>query len=488
VRELLNHTSGLADYWTDGPKDRYGSNAFLRAFLANPNRFWTATDILAYARKIPPLRRGRFHYSDTNYVLLGLIIERLTKRPLHDAFREWVFNPLGMDGTWLTFREPRRGNPQSHRYEGSEDLTNVPRQSADWAGGGLVSTNRDLDTFLRGLANGRLFRNASTLATMLRTVPTGTPGVSYGLGLYVVTLDGGAGKLWGHDGHGNSFAYYWPERGISFTGTLNQTENDWWPLVERYLGGSDFATIEGPADTTFNASLSVGWDSLYVDRGVNILRNGGYGPGILWTDLNVTWNMTDEDFLTIDVWNAFATSQTSYKEFDVTALYTRAIGDFSVTTGYQFAYGYDDGIAVSHELRLVVDYAFNLGTVTFIPSASYYFNLGPDVQGGTGIAEAASSFLILRLDASIPVITDRVAIEPWTAFGVNFRYNTREVGDDETAPFTGPNNIEFGVAVPVRLTNNLTVSGFTAYTIALENLTGTTPNTVWGGGAVTMAF
>ena len=51
------------------------------------------------------------------------------------------------------------------------------------------------------------------------------------VGLFSIDLDD-SGTLWGHDGYGNSFMYYWPEQGIAFTGTLNQTENDWWPMVE----------------------------------------------------------------------------------------------------------------------------------------------------------------------------------------------------------------------------------------------------------------
>ena len=67
--------------------------------------------------------------------------------------------------------------------------------------------------------------------------PTADKGVEYGLGLYRVALDEeDAGELWGHDGRGNAFMYYWPARGIAFAGTLNQSNNDFWPLVAGAAG------------------------------------------------------------------------------------------------------------------------------------------------------------------------------------------------------------------------------------------------------------
>ncbi|MEO8205466.1 MAG: serine hydrolase domain-containing protein, partial [Chthoniobacterales bacterium] len=123
VRQLLSHRSGLPDYWTDGPLDGKKSNAFLRRFLAEPQHFWQSNEMLAFARDIPAKPAGRgFNYSDTNYVLLGLIIERITGHSLQRVFREMIFEPLGMQSTWLTYRESQRGAAPSHRYEKKEDL------------------------------------------------------------------------------------------------------------------------------------------------------------------------------------------------------------------------------------------------------------------------------------------------------------------------------------------------------------------------------
>lgn len=227
VRELLKHTSGLPDYWE--------SQAFNRAFEADEDRFWFPEELIEYVKDMKPIGKppARWNYADTNYVLLGMIIEQATGQPLEQVFREQIFDPLGMTETYLSYRElPTSWRRESHRFEYREDLYRKPRQSADWAGGGLVSNVEDLQKFMRALFQGRLFVDASTLDAMKRWQNTGIPGVTYGFGLFRIDLGPALGELWGHDGWGNSFMYYWPQRDIGFTGTLNQVDNDWWPMVE----------------------------------------------------------------------------------------------------------------------------------------------------------------------------------------------------------------------------------------------------------------
>lgn len=492
IRQLLSHTSGLPDYWTDGRRDREGNNAFLRAFLAEPGKSWTPQEILSYAREISAKRPGgRFHYSDTNYVLLGLIIERITGRPLHRVFRKMIFDPLKMNDTWLTYHEPQRGAEPSHRFEDEEDMHALPRQSADWAGGGLMSTNGDLEKFLRGLASGKLFKKPDTLETMRNeAVPVGEEGISYGLGLYRVQLDHGQGELWGHDGHGNSFAYYWPERDITFTGSLNQTGNDWWPVAQAFIEGEEPGVFLEEDGKSLDAALTAGWDSLYMYRGANSLRDSGtgYGSGIFWTDLDITWSITDHDFLTLDLWQCFATQNSSYKEIDVTLTYTRQIGRFELNFDYAFNYGYGIGNFYANELNVRGAYEFEAGPLTLIPSIGYYFNLGPDAGNGNGMAKAGSSFLLLRVDGHLPLYRDIIALEPWTAFGINFQYNFKTGWDGEWELFNGPNNIEFGISLPIRLHQRFFVAGFVAYSYALTSIVNTEPSTFWGGVSATVSF
>ena len=233
VRQLLHQDSGLPDYWSDPPFVSRGTNAFLQAFNADPERVWTPAELIAAAAKLDPIGAPGevWHYSDTNYVLLGLLLEAVEEKPYDAVIREQILAPLDLGDTWLTYHEqPTSGATESHRYEGTDDLFRVPRQGADWAGGGLVSSQRDLARFIEALAGGAVFDDDATLAAMLEVQPTGQADVTYGLGVFGVDL-GADGTLWGHDGYGGSFAYTWPEQGLTMVGTVNQTDVDWWPLA-----------------------------------------------------------------------------------------------------------------------------------------------------------------------------------------------------------------------------------------------------------------
>lgn len=480
IRQLLSHTSGLPDYWA--------SKSFLRVFVSDPGKDWLPEEILSYARAMSASRPpSRFHYSDTNYVLLGRVIEHITKTPLHRVYEEEIFHPLGMQDTWLSYHEPRRGPPPSHRFEGKEDLNEVPRQSADWAGGGLVSTTRDLEKFLRGLVSGRLFQHAETLAVMLEAGPVGEESISYGKGLYRVDLGGKRGEVWGHDGHGNSFAYYWPQRGLFFTGTLNQTKNDWWPIIEACINPN--APLAWIQQNAFDVDLSVGWDSLYMFRGVNALRDGKrYGSGIAWLDLGIGRALTVSDTLSFEAWNCISTQGGTYRELDLSLEYTHSFGAFDLGCGYSLYYGYEPEVFLSNELNVVASYKIPAGKASITPSVGYFLTLGPESADGESAPRAGSGFLLMRVDARQPLFRDILALEPWVALGLNFQYNSRTVSNDSTLPFNGWNNFECGLAFPVKITESVTFSPYVAYSLAMADLPDTSPNTLWGGGRITFLF
>jgi hypothetical protein len=230
-------------------------------------------------------------------------------------------------------------------------------------------------------------------------------------------------------------------------------------------------------------------------RGVNVLRgNDNYGSGLYWTDASFTWNITDNDFLTVGSWVAFGTQNAAagYKEFDAYTKYTHTIGDLSLGLGYTFYYVFSEPELYSNELNASVAYAFDLGGVTITPSATYFFNLGPDfadLEDQSGIAAIASSYLQFRVDASVPIYKEVVSLAPWVGFGLNFDYNTRKNSDDSVTQFNGANNLEFGLAVPIAINDMITVSGYGAYSYGFYDLGGLTePSTFWGGAKVTFAF
>jgi len=233
-RQLLSHTSGVADFFGDGEPRPGGALPFVAKMLEDPDKLWDPLEILAWtkANLRPRFAPGKgWHYADTGFVLAGLIVEAATGKALHAAMRERVLGPLGMDHTYMLFREPARpalpGRDASHAYAGDLPYGTQNSVTADWAGGGLVTTAHDLARFIRAFADDRLYRDRATRKQMLTWTPTGEPGVDYGLGVrrFVLAELGmpGFGELRGHTGFLKSFMLYWPERDATICGTLNQS-------------------------------------------------------------------------------------------------------------------------------------------------------------------------------------------------------------------------------------------------------------------------
>lgn len=219
VRQLLANRSGIHDYATDP--------AFIPQVLDDPGRTWAPEELIDYAvsHGTPHFPPGQgYHYSDTGYALLGLIIEDATSQPLHEIYRSHVFEPLGMDSTYLEGHEPSRGLPLSHPYLGTFDGLEV-HPSVSFAGGGLVSTAQDLTTFMIALTNGELFETSQSLdeMTALDVTERGSGfDLLYGLGY--LGLRSGDFEMGGHDGFWGAFMYHAPAYGLYITGTINQAE------------------------------------------------------------------------------------------------------------------------------------------------------------------------------------------------------------------------------------------------------------------------
>ncbi|MFI1583762.1 serine hydrolase domain-containing protein [Embleya sp. NPDC020630] len=213
IRQLLDHTAGLNDYVTD-PQ-------WFDTVLAQPHKGWTPAELVDWAltHGSPYFRPGTgYHYSDTNYILAGYIIEKVTGRPLARAYRTQILDPLGMGRTYLEHWEAPRGT-LSHPFLGDIDTYGFNPTNDTFGGGGLVSTAAELTTFIRALFDGRLFRHDATLRTMLTT--TAQSNNTYGLGIERKVQPGGD-IVWGHNGFLGAFMMYSPALRLSVTGTMNQ--------------------------------------------------------------------------------------------------------------------------------------------------------------------------------------------------------------------------------------------------------------------------
>ncbi|HEX8628294.1 MAG TPA: serine hydrolase domain-containing protein, partial [Catenuloplanes sp.] len=189
VRMLLNHTSGIGNYTT--------------ALLGNPDDIaraaghtFTPRDLATVGLIMAPTNApgALWSYSNTNYIILGLLIERLTRRPYAAEIERRILRPLGLRDTYFPGTEPRIRGPHAAAYlswvDGSLRDFSVFNMSWAWAAGELVSTPADLNTFYRALLTGRLLA-PPLLREMQTTVPfdpAQPEAAGYGLGLFSVAL------------------------------------------------------------------------------------------------------------------------------------------------------------------------------------------------------------------------------------------------------------------------------------------------------------
>ena len=214
VRQLLRQTSGLFNYVLDEKllADYHGP-----AFLAHRRDHYSPEELVRIALKNPPLFEPGtgWGYSNTNYVLAGMLVERLTGRTYSAQLADRIVGPLGLTGTYLPGHETGIHRPHPRLYS---TLT-VPEPDAEvhdvteldpsfaWAAGGMVSTLTDLTRFFGALLAGRLLPpelHAATFTTVDTDGGGWIPDTAYGLGIYAQRLPGGT-TVWGHGGaiHGS---------------------------------------------------------------------------------------------------------------------------------------------------------------------------------------------------------------------------------------------------------------------------------------------
>lgn len=207
VRMLLNHTSGITDYIADAfPSFQQGTTASI-----DDHRFRTIkpAQLIGYGVARPQLFEpgAEWSYSNTNYLLLGEVLRKVTGQDPERLITRDVIRRAGLRDTYFPGTDPRIHGPHARMYENFYGLIDPPRDYSDynmtWAGtaGALVSTPQDLNTFYRALLTGDLLPRRQ-LDQMRTTVdikdPTGAVVMRYGLGLY--SMDTPCGPAWGHDG------------------------------------------------------------------------------------------------------------------------------------------------------------------------------------------------------------------------------------------------------------------------------------------------
>ena len=188
IGQLMEHTSGVADYFAD-PVD--SGLTVQQDITQNVDTLWTPEMLLAVSRQrqhAVGTPGKQFHYSDTGYVLLGLIIEKVEQKPFHQVLAERIFVPLAMVDSYMPYRSTPT-NPQplpmADAWVDGVNIRAARSISADWSGGGVVTTPDDLVRFNQALHNEVLISEASYLRMITMRNPFRT-GLYYGVGMMAV--------------------------------------------------------------------------------------------------------------------------------------------------------------------------------------------------------------------------------------------------------------------------------------------------------------
>jgi D-alanyl-D-alanine carboxypeptidase len=207
LRQLLNHTSGIYDYFDDDSP--FINDAFLGE-NADWSKIWTPLELLTYAgaeNHAPYNEPGiASHYANTNYVLIGLIVEEATGNRFADELQKRILTPLKLTETSLPQDVPIITGTVDGYHSLEGELVNLTASNASWAwtAGGMVSTLDDLATFSAAAFSGSLL-SPESFAEMVTFVPE-KPGAQWGWGFGIYRRDSPAGTMMAMDGESAGFS------------------------------------------------------------------------------------------------------------------------------------------------------------------------------------------------------------------------------------------------------------------------------------------
>lgn len=228
ISHLLSNTSGIPDYFFyDKAKGEAGSD-----LVQGNDQPWPLDKAIQKAKtlkpKFKPGQKGKVHYSDTNYQLLGGIIEKITGKWIGDVFHEYIFQPLSLKDTYA-YRDINDTTPVPIYYKSHE--VHAPRYMASiTAEGGIVSTAKETMIFLKAFFNGFFFPRERLEELKQNWNMILFPGQFYfGMGiekLWTPRLFSPlkpVGEVLGFWGQTGAFAFYNPKTDLFFAGTINQS-------------------------------------------------------------------------------------------------------------------------------------------------------------------------------------------------------------------------------------------------------------------------
>lgn len=224
IRQLLQQTSGLNDVFFH----------LLKKMMDNPSLEITVKGAIEWGKEnLKPVGKpGQKHfYTDTNYYLLGLIIEAITQKPFHVVVHEMLFDPLKMENAYINgYSQPRikAEYPPAHIYLFNTNFADNKRIARiDYAGGGVVAPMKEYLLFMKALVNGQLVKEATLHKMIYDDIKMGFPAIGFDYG-YSVWKPKAIPLLmpekyfcWGCVGVTGAFMFFHPRTESYVIGTFN---------------------------------------------------------------------------------------------------------------------------------------------------------------------------------------------------------------------------------------------------------------------------
>ncbi len=215
VYQLLSHRSGIYNYFR---------TSFLNMLKTQTEHHYTPLEIITMTvdQGYVVFEPGQqYDYSNSNYILLGCILENVCGKPLNNILRERIYDKINLQNTFLQDFD-HYSREIAHGYQAGVDGSRI-HGSAGWAAGALLSTPKDLSTFMRTLMDGELFQNDSTLIRM----QTPSENSDYGCGMITMVHED-YGRVYYHSGGLIGFVcfmFYFEDLDIVISGFITATRN-----------------------------------------------------------------------------------------------------------------------------------------------------------------------------------------------------------------------------------------------------------------------
>jgi D-alanyl-D-alanine carboxypeptidase len=312
LRQLAQHTSGIWDY----------GDPIIGEAANNPDKLeqgYTPEELVQYAidngtPDFAPGEEGEWNYSNSGYILLGMIAEKAAGDSLENLLQARIFEPLGMESASLILGVPESGEIVDGYWwqdDGTRLNTTNWNVSQGWAAGGIAMTAEDLLTYGKALAAGELFQDPDSLTQMLTFNPAGMDGaMPYGLGLMDFSNVGASGS-WGHAGQTAGFQSLWftnPDTAVTVVGLSNSAS----------YSAFSFLTVAGMLAT----------NETVTESAVTSDKEPALAPGFIWNWASVTDPVNGETV--IEPGQGYTFSLIDDEQFIMVATCRAAVGQYTL--------------------------------------------------------------------------------------------------------------------------------------------------------------